>query len=336
VIKESIQKAVDGKDLDEAEASAAMTEIMEGAATPAQIAALATALRIKGETVEEITGFARVMREKATRVPHHQEILLDTCGTGGDHSNSFNISTTAAFVAAGAGAHVAKHGNRGLTSSTGSSDVLAALGVKVDLAPEKVGACIDEVGIGFLFAPALHGAMKHAAGVRKEIGIRTVFNFLGPLTNPAGARHQVVGVPDGDFVEKLALVLGNLGAKHVLVVHGDHGLDEITVCGETRVAEWKGGKVRSFYLDPEEYGIALAKPEDLKGGDAAMNAEITRKILQGAQGPKRDIVLLNASAALVAADMAATLKDAMVIAARSIDGGAAFKKLEALIAISNT
>lgn len=336
MIKDAIQKAVDGKDLSQEEALAAMEEIMGGHATSAQISALVTALRVKGETVDEITGFAKVMREKATKVPHSQALLVDTCGTGGDHSGTFNISTTAAFVAAGAGVAVAKHGNRAITSNAGSSDVLQALGVKIDLNPEKVGACMDSVGMGFLFAPALHGAMKHAAGVRSEIGIRTVFNLLGPLTNPAGARHQVAGVFDADFAEKLALVLGNLGAKHALVVHGEDGLDEITVCGETRVAEWKGGKVRSFYLDPEEYGITLAEPEDLKGGDASTNAEITRKVLLGEMGPRRDIVLLNAAAALVAADMTAALKDAMVIAAKSIDSGAAFKKLEALIAFSNT
>ena len=315
MIKDAIQKVVDGKDLLEVEASEAMIEIMSGEGTPAQIAALLTALRIKGESVEEITGFARVMREKATKVPHSQDAVAGHLRHGRGPSNTFNISTTAAFVAAGLGVRIAKHGNRALTSLTGSSEVLAALGVKIDLTPERVGACIDSVGIGFLFAPALHSAMKHAGPVRKEIGIRTAFNLLGPLTNPAGARHQVVGVPDADYVEKLAQVLGNLGSKHAFVVHGDDGLDEITTTGETRVAEWKGGKVRSFYLDPEEYGIRLAKPEDLKGGDAALNAEITRAVLKGSQGPKRDIVLLNAAAALVAADKAATLKDGVA------DGG---------------
>ncbi len=336
MIRDAIIKVADGKDLEEDEAAQAMTEIMDGVATPAQIGALATALKMKGETVEEIYGFARVMREKATKVPHTRDATTDTCGTGGDHSGTFNISTTAAFVAAGAGVAIAKHGNRALTSQTGSAEVLAALGVKIDLSPEKVGHCIDEVGIGFLFAPALHGAMKHAGGPRKEIGIRTVFNLLGPLTNPAGAKHQVVGVPDGDLVEKIAMVLGKLGCRHALVVHGEDGLDEITVTEESRVAEWKGGKVRSFYLDPQEYGITLAKPQDLKGGDAAANAEITRAILSGKKGPQRDIVLLNAAAALVAADRSATLREGLALAIATLDSGAALKKLEQLTSFSNT
>ena len=335
MIREAIQRAVDGKDLSEEEASSAMTEIMEGVATPSQIGALVTALRIKGETIDEITGFARVMRDKATPIPHKQPLVADTCGTGGDHSSTFNISTTAAFVVAGAGVHVAKHGNRALTSMTGSSEVLAALGVKIDISPETVGLCIDEVGMGFLFAPALHGAMKHAGPTRKEIGIRTVFNLLGPLTNPAGSKHQVVGVPDADFVEKLAAVLGRLGAKHALVVHGEDGLDEITLTGESRVAEWVGGKVRSYYVDPEEYGMALCEPAALKGGDAAANAAITREILSGAKGAKRDIVVLNAAAALVAADKVLTLREGVAMAVHCIDSGAALAKLDALVKFTN-
>jgi anthranilate phosphoribosyltransferase len=335
MIKEAIQRASEGKDLSQDEAAEAMTEIMQGEATQAQMGALLTALRIKGESVDEITGFARIMRAKATVIPHKQDFVADTCGTGGDHSGSFNISTTAAFVIAGCGVHVAKHGNRGMTSAVGGADVLGALGVKIDISPEKVGQCIDEVGIGFLFAPALHQATKHVVGPRKEIGIRTVFNLLGPLTNPAGAKHQLMGVFDADYAEKLASVLGNLGSKHAMVVNGEDGLDEITTCGETRVAEWKGGKVRSFYLHPEEYGIAVAKPEDLKGGDAALNAEILRSILKGEKGPKRDIVLLNAAAALAAADKVAAIKDGLPLAAESIDSGAALKKLEALSSFSN-
>jgi anthranilate phosphoribosyltransferase len=335
MIKEAIQKAVDGHDLTEAEATAAMTQIMEGEATPAQIAALVTALRIKGESVEEITGFARVMRLKATLIPHDQPVLADTCGTGGDNSNTFNISTTAAFVAAGAGVRIAKHGNRALTSRSGSADVLHALGVNIDASPERVGICIDKAGLGFLFAASLHSAMKQAGGVRKEIGIRTVFNILGPLTNPAGAKHQVVGVFDADYAEKLALVLGNLGSKHALVVHGEDGLDEITLTGETRVAEWKDGKVRAWHINPEEYGFTLCEPKALLGGDAAHNAEITRAVLKGAAGPQRDIVVLNAAAALVAADKVATLREGVAAAATSLDSGAALKVLDDLVRYSN-
>jgi anthranilate phosphoribosyltransferase len=336
MIKEAIQKAVDGKDLSEAEASSVMTEIMEGNATPAQIGALVTALRIKGESVDEIAGFARVMREKAILIPHRQQAVADCCGTGGDHSGTFNISTTVAFVVAGTGVHVAKHGNKAMTSQSGSADVLEALGVKINLAPERVGACIDEVGIGFLFAPALHLAMKHAMGPRKEIGIRTIFNLLGPLTNPAGAKHQVVGVFDADFSEKIAAVLGRLGSKHALVVNGEDGLDELTLTGETRVAEWKDGKVRSFHVHPEEFGLELCEMKDLKGGDAATNAEITRKILSGEKGPRRGIVALNAAAALVASDKAPTLREGLAMAEKSIDSGAAKKMLEDLVRFSNT
>lgn len=335
MIKEAIQIAVDSKDLSLEEASAAMNEIMNGEATPSQIAALVTALRIKGESVDEIAGFAKVMREKSTKVPHKQPMVADTCGTGGDHSGTFNISTTAAFVAAGAGIRIAKHGNRALTSLSGSADVLGELGVKIDLSPEKVGECIDEVGIGFLFAPALHGAMKHAGPTRKEIGIRTVFNLLGPLTNPAGAQHQVLGVFDADYAEKLAAVLGRLGCKHALVVNGEDGLDEITLTGESRVAELKDGKVRSWHINPEEYGFRFCEPGDLKGGDAAENAKITRGILKGEKGPKRDIVLLNAAAALVASDKCATLREGLAAAATSIDSGKALKVLDELIRFSN-
>jgi anthranilate phosphoribosyltransferase len=335
LIKEAIQKAVDGQDLSEVEAASAMTQIMDGTATPAQIGALVTALRIKGETVEEITGFAKVMREKATPIPHRQAALTDTCGTGADHSGTFNISTTVAFVAAGAGVRIAKHGNRALTSQTGSAEVLTALGVKIEISPERVGACIDEVGFGFLYAPALHGAMKHAGGPRKEIGIRTVFNLLGPLTNPAGARHQVVGVFDADYAEKMASVLGRLGAKHALVVHGEDGLDEITLTGESRVAEWKDGKVRTWHLNPEEYGFGFCEASELLGGDATLNAGITRAVLRGDKSPRRDIVLLNAAAALVAADRCPTLREGVLAAADSIDSGKASKVLDELIRFSN-
>lgn len=335
MIKDAIQRVVDGKDLSETEASAAMEELMSGEATPAQIGALLTALRIKGESVEEITGFARVMREKAIKIPHRQSLLADTCGTGGDYSGTFNISTTVAFVVAGAGVHVAKHGNRALTSKTGSAELLTALGVKIDLSPERVGACVDTVGLGFLFAPALHTATKNVGGPRKEIGIRTVFNLLGPLTNPAGAKHQLLGVFDADYAEKLASVLGQLGSKHALVVHGEDGLDEITLTGETRVAELKAGKVRAWHIDPTEYGFSLCEPEELLGGDAETNVRLTRSVLAGEGGPKRDIVLLNAAAAFVAAERTETLKEGIQLAAQSLDSGKARKVLDSLIEFTN-
>jgi anthranilate phosphoribosyltransferase len=336
MIKDAIRLMSDGTSLTLEGAELAMREIMNGEATPSQIAALLMGLRIKGESVEELTGFAKVMREKATRIPHRQPNVVDTCGTGGDHSGTLNISTTAAFVAAGAGAPVAKHGNRAASSQCGSADVLAALGVKLDLTPEQVGACIDDVGIGFLFAPALHAAMKYAMPTRKEMGIRTAFNLLGPLTNPAGAQSQLLGVFDGDFVEKLAGALRALGAKHALVVHGEDGLDEITTTDETRVAELKDGRIKVFHLDPLAFFKDTAKADDLAGGDAAQNALITRAVLQGEAGPKRDIVLINAAAALVAADLAATLKEGLDLAAKSLDSGVALAKLEALVKKSNS
>jgi anthranilate phosphoribosyltransferase len=334
LIREAIQKTVDGNDLSEAEASGVMTEIMGGEATPAQIGSLATALRIKGETVEEILGFARVMREKSLRVPHKQEVVVDTCGTGGDKSGTFNISTTAAFVVAGAGVRVAKHGNRAMSSKSGSADVLEALGVKTAMSPESMGRCIDEAGIGFLFAQALHPALKHAAAPRKEIGIRTVFNLLGPLTNPAGASHQVMGVFDQDFCEKLALVLGRLGSKKVLVVAGMDGLDEITTTDESLVAEWENGKVKSYYVEPENLGLERAEAKELKGGGADVNARITHEVLEGKKGPARDIVLLNAAAGLVAAGKASSLAQGLEIAAKSLDSGAAAGKLKKLVEVS--
>lgn len=336
MIQEALQLVITGQDISEEQAALVMAEIMEGQATAAQIAGFAVAMRMKGERTDELAGFARTMRFKATPVPHHQASLLDTCGTGGDGHNTFNISTTVAIVAASAGAKVAKHGNRALSSKSGSADVLTALGVKIELAPLQVGHCIDEIGLGFLFAPALHGAMKHAAAPRKELGVRTFFNLLGPLTNPAGAKRQLIGVFEGDFVEPLAGVLLRLGTEHAWVVYGHDGLDELSTTDESRVAELKDGKVRSFYLNPDDVGLSRASVSDLKGGDAELNASLTTELLKGESGARRDIVLLNAGAALLIAGMVATVKEGMQVAAKAIDTGKALEKLEALRRLSQT
>ncbi len=336
VITKAIFKVVEGLNLSESEMMAAFSEIMEGAATQAQIASFITALRMKGETVEEITGAAKTMRAMASKVPVSSSgDLLDTCGTGGDHRNTFNISTTAAFVVSAAGVRVAKHGNRSISSRCGSADVMEELGIKVYLKPEDIGRCIDEVGIGFLFAPNLHGAMKHAFGPRREIGIRTIFNILGPLTNPAGANIQILGVYDGRITEMLAKVLNRLGAKRALVVHGLDGLDEITICAETVVSELKNGEVQTYRIHPMDYGLPLRDLVDIKGSTARENAEIIVKILKGEKGPYREIVLINAGAALMAADLARSLQDGMKRAADIIDSGLAYKKLQALKELSN-
>ena len=300
MIRETIQKVVDGENLTEPETVDTMNEIMSGEATPAQVASFITALRIKGETIEEITGAARVMREKSTKIHTKHPFAVDTCGTGGDGSHSFNISTTAAFVVAGTEIPVAKHGNRAASSQSGSADVLKALGVNIEIGPEQVGACIDDVGIGFLFAVALHGAMRYAIGPRQEIGIRTIFNALGPLTNPAGAQAQVLGVYAPTLTESLANVLKNLGSQRAFVVHGEDGLDEITTTTTTQISELVEGEVNTYTLDPRELGIPAAQPSDLKGGTPEENADMTLSILRGEKGPKRDIVLLNAAAAIVA------------------------------------
>lgn len=336
MIVEAIRMAVEGKNLSSDEASTVMEEIMDGQATDAQIASLITALRIKGETVEEIFGFAKVMRAHAERVYSQESNILDTCGTGGDGSHTFNISTTAAFVAAGAGVTVAKHGNRSVSSKSGSADVLETLGVKIDLSPEAVGKCLDEVGIGFLFAPTLHKAMKYAIGPRKEIAIRTVFNILGPLTNPAYASFQVLGVYDSNLTEIMAEALGNLGVKHALVVHGADGLDELSTTGKSKVSEMVKGKIENYHLDPEEFGIPLAKVEDLRGGSASDNAVILRAILEGEKGPKRDIVILNAGAALQAAEAVKDIREGIAEAQKSIDEGKALRKLLELIEFSQS
>lgn len=329
-MRDLIAQVVDGHDLTEEQSAAAMEHLMSGTASPVQAAAFLVALRLKGETVGEITGAARVMREKATRVPHRQSLVVDTCGTGGDRSGTFNISTTSAFVVAGAGVPVAKHGNRAASSQTGSADVLEALGIHLGLRPEQVGQCIDQVGIGFLFAPALHSAMRHVAPVRREMGVRTIFNVLGPLTNPAGAGAQVVGVFRPELTDPLAQVLGNLGVSRAMVVHGLDGLDELSISGPTRVSQYRDGAVRTYEITPEEAGLARAPRAALQGGAPEENARITAAVLSGESGPARDVVLLNAGAALLAAGQAGDLQAGVTLAARSIDSGAAMAALAGL------
>ena len=344
MIQDAIQKVVDDQDLTRAESEAAMEEILNGSATAAQIASILTSLHIKGETVEELVGFATVMRRHAAHTfpPLPAEIranLVDTCGTGGDVRGTFNISTTAAFVVAGAGVRVAKHGNRSISSKCGSADVLEHLGVRLDLPAERIAQCIEEIGIGFFFAPAVHASTRHASPVRKELRFRTVFNLLGPLTNPSGASAQVVGVYQANAIELMARALGELGVKRAFVVHGADGLDEISISGETSVAELRDGVVRSYTIKPEDFGLSRAPLEEIQGGDVKRNAEIIhgilgRSMLYRPHGPYRDIVLANASAALVAAGKAADFLDGVELAKKSIDSGAAREKLEALVAFS--
>jgi len=335
MIKDAIAKLADRTDLSEKEAEEVMLEIMEGAATPAQIAAYLMGLRMKGETVEEIAGSARAMRSRAIRIRAADPLVVDTCGTGGDRANTFNISTTAAFVVAGGGLTVAKHGNRSVSSRSGSADVLVALGARIDLPTEAVQDCVNELGIGFLFAPLFHGAMKHCAVPRQEMGVRTLLNVLGPLTNPAGATIQVLGVYDEGLTELLAKVLIHLGTKHCFLVYGMDGLDEITLTDRTRVSEGKGGVVSSYYLDPSDFGLERVRLKDLAGGTAEENAHITREILRGRKGPKRDVVCLNAAPAFVACRKVKTLQEGFELAGRMIDSGAAMEKLERLIAFTN-
>jgi len=328
-----------------AEARAVMTEVLTGKCSDTQIAALLVALHMKGETVEEIVGFAEAIRSAATPFELHgnavldasgtgRGALVDTCGTGGDASGTFNISTATAFVAAGAGVRVAKHGNRSVTSKCGSADVMEALGVNINLPPARISACLEQVGIAFLFAPALHSAMKYVQPVRRELRLRTVFNLLGPLTNPARATCQVVGVYSDDLVEKLAEALSMLGLRRALVVHGSDGLDEITITGPTRVGEVRNGSVHTYEVTPEECGLRRAPLDGLAGGDAALNASLIRDVLAGKKSARRDVVLLNAGAALVAAGRADHLRDTVPLAAQAIDSGAALEKLQTLIAFS--
>ncbi len=335
MLKKFIAKVVDRQDLSEAEASQAMDQIMGGQAPSTQIASLLTGLRMKGETEPEITGFARAMRGKAIAIrPGDGECVVDTCGTGGDGIGTFNISTAVAFVAAGGGLTVAKHGNRSVSSRSGSADVLEALGVNIGLAPEKVAMALQELKLAFLFAPSFHPAMKYAAAPRREIGIRTVFNLLGPLSNPAGASAQLIGVYDGALTETMARVLGELGVKRAFVVHGLDGLDEITLTTGTKVSRLEGGKVDTFHIAPEDLGLARCRPEDLGGGTARENALRLREVLSGRKGPLRDATLLNAAAVITAAGAAADFREGIGAAARSIDDGSALEALDRLVRVS--
>lgn len=335
MIKETIAKLVKGEDLSKNEIELAMEEIMTGQALPAQIAAFLTAMRIKGETIDEIVGAAEIMRRHATKIRTRQAVVLDTCGTGGDERHTFNVSTIAAFVVAGAGVVVAKHGNRSVSSRCGSADLLKALGVNIEAEDHIVSKCLDEVGIGFLFAPALHKAMQYAIGPRKEIGIRTIFNLLGPLTNPAGATHQLLGVYDLKLTKPIAEALGRLGSKHALVVHGKDGLDEVTTTDRTQISELKNGRIRTYEISPRDLGIKKAKPEDLEGGDPGENAKVAMDILSGEKGPKYDIVILNAGCAIYAADRTDTIKEGIQSAEESLESGAALGKLQLLKEATN-
>jgi anthranilate phosphoribosyltransferase len=350
MIKKAIAKVVERENLTEGEMIEVMNQIMSGECTPAQIGAFITALRMKGETVDEITGAARVMRERATPIRVgkgvldidrddiniDRETILDVVGTGGDGTNTFNVSTTVSFVVSACGVKVAKHGNRSVSSACGSADVLEKLGINLDVTPETVENCIEQIGIGFLFAHALHGAMKHAIGPRREIGIRTIFNILGPLTNPAGADCQVMGVYSPDLVEKLAGVLHKLGCRHGFVVHGSDGMDEITMTGETLVAEVTPAGVKLLTVTPEQLGLTRCLMQSLKGGDATTNAVIVKSVLSGEErGPRRDIVLLNAAYALVAAGKADSPAEGITLAAEAIDSGRALQQVEKLAALTN-
>ena len=332
-IKKAINKVAGLKDLTEKETRSVFNAIMGGKATPSQIGAFITALRMKGETVEEITGATKVMREKAVKIKA-KGTVLDTCGTGGSGLDTFNISTTSAFVIAGCGVKVAKHGNRSASSKCGSADVLEELGVKLNVPARVTDKCLKNINIGFMFAPLFHGAMKHAITPRKEIGIRTIFNILGPLSSPASATCQVLGVFKDELTDTMAKVLKKLGTRRAYVVHGSDGLDEVTITGKTKVSELKKGKVRSFYVTPKTFGMKKSSIRSIKGGTAKQNAKMVRDVLSGKKGPKRDIVLINASVGLMAAGKVKSLKEGVRVAARSIDSGQALKKLEQLIILT--
>ncbi|MGQ9815227.1 MAG: anthranilate phosphoribosyltransferase [Candidatus Roseilinea sp.] len=337
MIQQAISRLFSHQSLTAEEAEAVMDAIMSGAATPAQIGAYLAALRMTGETVDEITGSARAMRAKSTRIPTQRAGLVDTCGTGGDRSGTFNISTTAAFVVAGAGVPVAKHGNRAASSQSGSADVLVALGVNVTITPEQVGQCIDEIGIGFAFAPTHHPAMKHAAGPRREIGARTIFNLLGPLTNPAGASRQLLGVFNRDLTETIACVLRELGSERAMVVCGPEQVDELILSGPNQVSELRDGQVRTYEINPHDYGFSFASLDELGGGTPEFNASIVRSVLEGRATPARqDVVVLNAAAALYVAGAASDLRAGIQMAQESIRSGSALDKLNRLVEMTNS
>lgn len=335
MIVEATRRVVAGQSLTYDEAAAVMGEIMDGSPTPAQFGAFMAALSMKGESADEIAAMATVMRDRSRKVEIAGVDLVDTCGTGGDGKQTYNISTAAAFVLAGAGAKVAKHGNRAATSRCGSADVLEALGAKIELSPEAVSNCVKAAGVGFMFAPAYHPAMKFAAPLRREIGIRTVFNILGPLTNPASAKHQILGVNRVELVEKMAAVLSRMGARHALVVHGREGLDELSIAGPSLVAEAKNGRMSAYEVEPRQFGLGTAPLDAIAGGTAQENAATIRSVLSGESGPRRDVLLLNAGAGLVAAGLAADIAAGIRLAARSIDRGAAGNALDGFIAVSN-
>ena len=334
-IQSAIRTVIDGRNLDGAQMTGVMHSIMTGECTPSQVGGFLVGLRMKGETVEEIAAAATVMRRLATQVEVDRTHLVDTCGTGGDARGTFNISTASAFVAAGAGARVAKHGNRSVSGRSGSADVLEAAGVRLDLAPERIARCIDEAGVGFLFAPAHHGAMKHAIGPRREMAVRTIFNVLGPLTNPAGALRQIIGVFDRDLVEPLARVLGELGSEHVLVVHSEDGLDELSVGAPTHVAELRAGAVRSFTLLASELGFPRAAVDSITVDSPSSSLDVIRSVLAGSPGPAADVTILNAAAAIYVSGIASSLEDGIGRARDSIASGAATSALDRLVAISN-
>ena len=331
---QTLARLLNGETLDEETTAGAMTEIMEGAATPAQVAGFVIALRAKGETVDEVVGLVKTMRGFSARISVSGE-LLDTCGTGGDRTGTFNVSTAAALVCAGAGAKVAKHGNRAASSRCGSADVLEALGVKIDLPPEAVAACIEEAGIGFCFAPVFHPAMRHAAVPRRELGVATIFNFLGPLTNPAGATRQALGVSDPRMVDVMVETLGRLGSTRVLAFHGAGGLDELSTAGPSYVVELNRGDITRWTIDPSELGVPPARLEDLAGGTADENAAMVRGLLEGATGARRDVVVLNAAAGLIAADLVADMAKGIELAADAIDSGRALGALDRLVEVSS-
>ena len=333
-LKALIGQVATGAQLTRAQATSAFDSMMSGEATPSQMGGLLMALRVRGETVEELTGAVAAMRAKMLRVQAPAN-AIDVVGTGGDASGSYNVSTCAAFIVAGAGVPVAKHGNRALSSRSGAADVLGALGVKIDIGPEEISRCIEEAGIGFMFAPAHHPAMKHVGPTRVELGTRTIFNLLGPLSNPAGVKRQMVGVFSKQWVEPLAQVLKNLGSERAYVVHGSDGLDEITTSGPTTVAALENGAVKVFEISPQDVGFALAKPEELRGGDAEANAAALKTVLEGKKGPYHDIAVFNAAAALVVAGVAKDLKAGVALAQKSVESGEAEGRLDRLIAVSN-